>query len=191
MPPAPPPPPGPGPAQNLRKSFTVAGTVVRATAYVSGVGWVNAYINGDEVAPHDRLNPGRTSFDMRQWYMAHDITKLIKSTGENAVGILLGRGWQSMNGHTPAVRLMLSITTSDGETQHVTTDTGWKGTRAGPIRTNNIYGGETYDSRMEMAGWSSTGFADSNWTAAKNADEFAARKYKVKWQPMNPIRAIE
>lgn len=49
-PPGPPPPPVMNPAEQLRKSFTVSGTVARATAYVSGVGWVNAFINGEEVA---------------------------------------------------------------------------------------------------------------------------------------------
>lgn len=108
---------------------------------------------------------------------------------ENAVGILLGHGWQSMAAHTPAARLLLSITTADGKTMYVATDnTTWKGSRAGPIRRNNIYGGETYDARMEMAGWSSAGFDDSHWAAATSADEFAGKGYRISWQPMNPIR---
>jgi hypothetical protein len=53
---------------------------------------------------------------MRQWYMAYDVTPRVQ-TGENAVGILLGRGWQSMGGHTPAARMMIAITTSDGKIQ--------------------------------------------------------------------------
>ena len=49
--PAPPGPPPPvsgdnGPAEQLHKAFTVSGSVVRATAYVSGVGWLDAFING-------------------------------------------------------------------------------------------------------------------------------------------------
>ena len=49
-PPAPPPPVSGdnGPAEQLRKVFTVSGSVVRATAYVSGVGWLDAFINGQE-----------------------------------------------------------------------------------------------------------------------------------------------
>lgn len=69
----------------------VTGTVTCATAYVSGVGWVDASLNGKEIAPSDRLNPGRTSFNLRQEYMAHDVTTMVKS-GKNAAAILLGKG---------------------------------------------------------------------------------------------------
>ena len=143
-----------GPAQQLRKTFAVSGSVVRATAYVSGVGWVDASINGHEVAPQDRLNPGRTLFDMRQAYTVHDVTALIRSNAENAVGLWLGTGWMSMRHddvepgaetvphHQPAARLLLSITTSDGTVQHVPTDLSWKSSSVGPIRQNDIYGGE-------------------------------------------------
>jgi hypothetical protein len=206
--PAPPAPPPPvsgdnGPAEQLRKTFTVSGSVVRATAYVSGVGWVDAFINGHEVAPHDRLNPGRTLFDMRQDSTAHDVTALIKSNAENAVGLWLGTGWMSMRHddvepgantvprHQPAARLLLSIATSDGKIQYVTTDLSWKGSWDGPIRQNDIYGGEVYDARMEIGGWSNASFNDANWTAVRNADEFRDKPYKLSWAPMEPIRALE
>ena len=152
LPLTPPPPPAPPPpvkhaAEQLRKTFTVSGSVVRATAFVSGVGFVDAFINGQAVAPHDRLNPGRTVFDMRQYYIAYDVTTLIESNSKNAVAIWLGSGWQSMQHddlgptpgpHIPAARLMLSITTSDGLTQTVPTDLSWKGSRDGPIRDNDM-----------------------------------------------------
>lgn len=44
-----------------------------------------------------------------------------------------------MAGHTPAARMMISITTSDGKTSYVVTDTTWKGSRSGPIIANDIY----------------------------------------------------
>ena len=155
------------------------------------------------MAPHDRLNPGRTLFDVRQGYMAHDVTALIKSNAENAVGLWLGTGWMSMRHddvepgadtvphHQPAARLLLSIATADGRTQYVTTDLSWKGSWDGPIRQNDIYGGEVYDARMEIAGWSNASFDDADWTAVRNADEFKDKPYKLSWQPMEPIRALE
>lgn len=187
---APPPaPPAIDPAELLRKSFTVSGSVASAIAFVSGVGWMDASINGKEIAPSDRLNPGRTNFDMRQWFMAYNVTELV-TTGENAVGILLGRGWQSMVGHTPVARLMLAITTSDGKTEYVVTDETWKGSRDGPIRSNNIYTGEVYDAQMEIASWADAKFDDSKWAATVHVDEFKGSE-KIVWQPMNPIRQIE
>jgi hypothetical protein len=56
--------------------------------------------------------------------------------------------------------------------QYVVTDETWKGSRDGPIRSNNIYNGEMYDARMEIAGWSETKFDDSKWPAAVHMDEF-------------------
>jgi len=192
-----------GPAQQLRKSFTVVGSVVHATAYVSGIGWLDAYLNGHEVAPHDRLNPGRTLFDMRQSYTAYDVTTLVKSNAENAVGLWLGTGWMSMRHddvepgaglvphHKPAARLLLSIVTSDGKTHAITTDLSWKGSWDGPVRQNDIYGGEVYDARMELAGWSNASYDDTKWVAVHNVDEFKDKPYQLSWQPMEPIRALE
>ena len=90
--------------------------------------------------------------------------------------------------HQPAARLLISITTSDGKTQHVTSDLSWRGTWGGPIRQNDIYGGEVYDARMEIAGWSNASFNDAGWTAVRNADEFRDKPYTLSWTPMEPIR---
>jgi alpha-L-rhamnosidase len=53
-----------------------------------------------------------------------------------------------------------------------------------------------YDARMEMEGWSNASFDDSSWKPVQNNDEFKGNPkykglYKLSWQPMAPIRAIE
>lgn len=66
--PGPPPSPRPSsPAHVLRTAFTPPADVACATLYLSAVGWVNAYLNGPKIAKTSALNPGRTSFDVRQW----------------------------------------------------------------------------------------------------------------------------
>ena len=49
---------------------------------------------------------------------------------------------------------------------------------------------------MEMPGWSNASFDDSSWNTVQNNDEFKGNPkykgvYKLAWQPMAPIRAIE
>ena len=49
---------------------------------------------------------------------------------------------------------------------------------------------------MEMEGWSNASFDDSSWKLVQNYDEFKGNPkykglYKLSWQPMAPIRAIE
>jgi hypothetical protein len=140
---------------------------------------------------------------MRQSYTAYDVTTLVKSNAENAVGLWLGTGWMSMRHddvepgaglvphHKPAARLLLSIVTSDGKTHAITTDLSWKGSWDGPVRQNDIYGGEVYDARMELAGWSNASYDDTKWVAVHNVDEFKDKPYQLSWQPMEPIRALE
>ena len=53
-----------------------------------------------------------------------------------------------------------------------------------------------YDARMEMSGWSNASFDDSSWEPVQNNDEFKGNPkykgvYKLSYQPMAPIRAIE
>ena len=50
--------------------------------------------------------------------------------------------------------------------QIVGTDTTWKAS-TGPIRFSDIYMGETYDARLEKAGWNQTGYDDGDWSGVR------------------------
>ena len=188
-PPNKPPPTGNRGAELMRTDFEAPATVSRAVVYLSAVGWAQAYVNGELVAPTEVLNPGRTSFDVRQWYMAHDITAAIRPGAANAIGIVAAAGWQSMPGHTLAAKLLLSVTDGAGKKMVVPTSTKWMTSTDGPIRSANIYQGESYDATMEIPGWASPGFDATAWAAALANAEFA--DVVATWQPMQPIRALE
>ena len=49
--------------------------------------------------------------------------------------------------------------------------------------------GETYDARMELQGWSTSSFDDSDFLPVIQFDEF--KNYVISWQTMQPIRALE
>jgi alpha-L-rhamnosidase len=56
----------------------------------------------------------------------------------------------------------LQVNYTDGTTETIDSDLSWKAT-TGPIIESDIYNGETYDARIEMPGWNTTGFDDSKW----------------------------
>lgn len=44
----------------------------------------------------------------------------------------------------------------------IETDSTWKGI-SGPIVSDSIYNGETYDARLEQPGWTLADYDDSEW----------------------------
>ena len=78
------------PARMLRREFAVEKKVRRATAYVSGLGLYEFYLNGSKVGDQV-LSPGLTDYTKRALYVTFDVTKQLRK-GANAAGIILGNG---------------------------------------------------------------------------------------------------
>jgi alpha-L-rhamnosidase len=152
----------------LRKEFSVAKPIERARVYVSGVGWSELYVNGSKVGDHV-LDPAATDYDKRIFYVTYDVTSLLRA-GSNVLGAMLGNGWFSEPpspgyGDSPRLRLQTSIRFTDDTSMTVTSDDTWKGA-GGPIISNDIFNGETYDARQEKTGWLLSGYDDSTWASA-------------------------
>ncbi|MBW6537139.1 MAG: glycoside hydrolase family 78 protein [Mariniphaga sp.] len=165
---------GSKPSHYLRKEFSTSKKINSARVYVSALGLYELYLNGKKVGD-ELFTPGWTSYKNRIQYQTYDVTSMLKS--ENTLGAILGDGWFRGNigfrnqrdyyGDKLALIAQLHITYSDGTTETVGTDESWKAT-TGPIIFSDIYNGETYDARLEMQGWATTSFDDSNWgTVAK------------------------
>jgi alpha-L-rhamnosidase len=160
------------PAPLLRREFSLKGKVKQARAYICGLGYYELRINGRKIGDH-LLDPGYTRFDRNDLYVTYDVTAELQP-GANAVGVILGNGWYNV--HTKAVwnfheapwrnspRLLfqLRVVYTDGRTDFLVSDEGWK-TSTGPIVFDSIYGGETYDARLEKPGWDTAGFNDNEW----------------------------
>ncbi len=146
------------PARLLRSEFDVTRKVRRATAYVSGLGLFELYLNGKKVGDHV-LSPGLTDYDKRVLYVTFDVTPEL-SAGRNAAGLLLGNGryyapriekpTSTRTFGYPKALLQMDIEYEDGTSALVASDESWKLSTAGPIRANNEYDGEEYDARMDM-----------------------------------------
>ena len=84
--------------------------------------------------------------------------------------MLLGSGWyrgqigfrkhRNHYGDRLALLAQLDITYTDGSRETIASDAQWKAATS-PIQTAEIYGGETYDARLEKTGWDAPGFDDT------------------------------
>jgi len=165
-----------GPVPMLRREFKLSGPVEQARAYVTAHGLYEVYLNGQRVG--DQLfTPGWTSYNKRLQYQTYDVTPLLK-TGANAVGALLGNGWYRGNlawenrrniyGDRLGLLAQIDVIYKDGRRETIASDAGWKAS-TGPILLSEIYHGETYDARLEKAGWAAAGFDDHAWSGVKVA----------------------
>ncbi|HYU09130.1 MAG TPA: family 78 glycoside hydrolase catalytic domain [Gemmatimonadales bacterium] len=163
----------PSPSPFLRRAFRVGEAVRSARLYVTSLGLYEVYLNGERVG--DQLfTPGWTSYRRRLQYQTYDVTALLRP-GANVVGAILGDGWyrgnlgffrqRNLYGRQLALLAQLEIRYQSGRTERVVSDGDWKAS-AGPILSSDIYGGETYDARRELSGWTAGGapYDDRNWT---------------------------
>lgn len=159
------------PARYLRKEFSVAKVVKRATLYVSGLGSSVCYINGRQVSS-DIFGVAPTLYTKSVNYLIYDVTPLIQK-GDNVVGVALGNGRffnlrdpGMVTFGLPRLRAQILIEYEDG-TSIIASDTSWKVTNKGPIVANNEFDGEKYDARFELGNWASPGYDASSWQSAE------------------------
>jgi alpha-L-rhamnosidase len=189
------------PAMLLRKPFKAEGAVKRATLYVTGLGLYEMHINGKRVGDA-HLTPECTRYEKRVQYQVLDVTSYLQK-GDNVVGGMLSDGWHGnyFSGLEPVphrkykgrrgLRVLLELEMADGSKKTVITDESWKGTDKGPIRAADLYHGEVYDARMEMAGWSTKAFDDKDWKQAQNVEFRDARFVAQRQQPMRVTRELK
>ncbi|MBL8029236.1 MAG: alpha-L-rhamnosidase N-terminal domain-containing protein [Fibrobacteres bacterium] len=159
---------------NLRKEITCAKTIKYATAFMSGLGYSELYIQGKKVGPAV-LGPGFTTYTKRTYYVVEDVTSYLK-TGTNAIGVMLGNGFYCtppggyVNWSTypwrdaPKLLLDIEIEYEDGTTQSLSSDLSWKWS-SNEITYNSLWDGEKIDARLAKNGWDSAGYNDASWSS--------------------------
>ncbi len=177
----------------MRNEVDIPKRIKNAKAHVSGLGGYNFYINGQKVS-NDLLSPGWTHYGKRIQYQTYDVTSMLTS-GTNCFGALLGNLWWSGDlgfrqipqfSEGPLQFIMqMHVEYSDGTSDVFTTDNSWK-THLSPITVNSIYDGETYDARLETAGWNQPLLDDSQW---KPALVIPGEKLLLVAEQFQPIRA--
>ena len=142
--------------------------------HVSGLGHYELTINGRKVGDSE-FAPLWSEYSRTIYYNTYEVTSLLRQGG-NAIAVLLGNGFfnvQRGNRYSklqasfgpPQLLLRLDITYDDGTTARVSSDDTWRWTES-PVTFNSIYGGESYDARLEQDGCLDPGFDDSRWRRA-------------------------
>jgi alpha-L-rhamnosidase len=157
-----------GKLNTFRAELTLTSPVTRARMFITGLGYAKTWLNGALTDDHEL---GQfTTFQQRTLYDVVDVTSQLR-VGCNALGVMLGAGWwsePSINAGMRQFRLMLSVTTQDGNTATYFSQNAAGGSlvfaaTTGPVTADNIYDGESFDGRIAaaIAGWSQCGFAPS------------------------------
>jgi alpha-L-rhamnosidase len=164
----------------LRSEADIVKKVESATAYVTGLGYHEFFINGQRIGDHF-LAPAKTPYHKYILYDTYDVTSQIKD-GCNAFGIHLGNGWynpykkwwnmyrmQWFGSKRAIAEIHLRYT--DGSEGIICTDDKWLWS-AGPLTYNCVYDGEICDGNLEQEGWTKPGFDDSGWKKVTVMDSY-------------------
>lgn len=181
----------------MRKEFDAGRKrITDAVVYVCGLGHYRLNINGATVGDAE-FAPVWSEYDKTVYYNVFDVTDLI-TAGGNAVSVLLGNGMfnvQRMGRYSklqtsfgpPQMLLRLEINYADGTRQVIKSGDDWKYSLS-PITFNSIYGGESYDARLEQQGCCKAGFDDSGWRKAVVTE---GPKGQLTPQTVQPVRIME
>lgn len=185
------------PAPLFRKEFKLNKSVKNARLYITGLGYYEAYLNGERVGD-SMLDPAWTNYSKRVYYSTHDVTHQVQK-GTNCLSVTLGNGWynplplrmwgrlnlrEHLTVGRPRFIAQLEINCTDGSREMIVSDESWR-VMDGPMLRNNIYLGEKYDARQEVIGWNRYGLNDKDWRQVKKASEPIG---KLQAQPLPPTR---
>ena len=174
------------PAYYFRKVFSSPqeGT---ATITVAVCGFYELYFNGARITK-GFLSPYLSNTNDYIYYDEYTVTL---DAGENAIGILLGNGFQNNPGgyiwdfdkadfrSAP----MFAMTITQGQQTLLHSDEKFK-IAPSPIRSDDYRFGEYYDANYEIEGWNQKNFDDSDW---KNALPATAPKGELRPANVAPI----
>ena len=186
-------------ARYLRKEFSISKPIKRATVFICGLGLYELFINGQHIG-NQVLTPAPTDYRKTVLYNTFDVTSLL--TTNNAIGVTLGNGryytmqqkyksYKIVNFGYPKLRLNLLIEYTDDSKETIATDTSWRITANGPIRSNNEYDGEIYDARYELGDWTKPGYDDSQWLEAERVGMPGGTLRSQMTSPMTIVQTIK
>jgi alpha-L-rhamnosidase len=136
----------------FRRAFDVGDKpVVRARAYIAGIGLHEVYVNGQKLG-NAVLNPSVTEYTKRVPYCTYAFETQLRP-GINALGVLVGNGWAGSRKLLAEIR----IDYADGsETFFYTANCADWWVTGAPIVSDSLYDGEVFDGRLKnrLAGWS-------------------------------------
>jgi alpha-L-rhamnosidase len=178
----------------MRKTFALDNSIKSATAYITGLGYYELYLNGNKIGEHV-LDPVFSDYQKTVYYVTYDVTSNLKN-GVNAIGVILGNGFynsptkdlfqfEKANWKTPPKLLfILNVEFKNGKKITIVSDSTWKWD-IGEISYNSIRSGETIDHRRSQEKWNLTSFKDKQW---KNVVVVPSPIGKLSAQTLPPMK---
>lgn len=178
----------------LRKNFSLS-DFRSVELYICGLGFYKLYLNGEEITK-GKLAPYISNPNDFVYYDRYDLSDLIH-TGENAIGVILGNGFQNNAGGHPwdfdrapwvsSPKLSLTLL-ADGQPILSTADAF----RCAPsaIYFDDLRCGEYCDARLEQAGWATPEFDDSGWRCAIPAEAPLGERVICRAEPIRCEKEI-
>lgn len=163
----------------LRRDFDVCEPIDNAELFIIGLGYGIYTINGKNVTD-EVLTTQFTCFDKKILYNRYNVTDFLH-TGKNCIGVMLGNGNYNIHEQNTwdfdsatwrdNIKVIgeLHLSYKSGKNEVIVTDTSWQTSVDGPVRYNQVRGGEVYDARREISGWNLPDFDSSQWNAARIA----------------------
>lgn len=132
--------------------------VVDAIVYICGLGHYELFINGQKIGD-SMFAPLWSEYSKTVYYNVYDVTASIQCGRPQELSVLLGNGFfnvQHGNRYSklqtsfgpPQLMFRMDITYDDGTSKQFVSDLSWEWALS-PITFNSIYGGESYDARLE------------------------------------------
>jgi alpha-L-rhamnosidase len=180
----------------LRRQIHVSEGLVRARAYVTGLGYYEFFCNGRKVSAA-ALAPSFTEFERRVEYEVIDLTPAL-AAGANGVGFLLADGWWRHGAEARKSRINQALAEivleyADGRRDVVVTDDSWQAAD-GPLMAgenespHQLFDGVALDLGWLASGWCTAGGGNEGWQAAKVA---GAGVGQLVPSLLPPIREVE
>jgi alpha-L-rhamnosidase len=175
-----------GKVHYFRRVFSFPKEVVKARAYVAGIGYYEMEINGKKVGDYV-LDPATSDFSKRVYYTTYDIKGFLNK--ENVMVIAVAPGWYGM----PKLKMQMEFEFSDG-TQEIISSNSIRNVTLGPVVSAGILDGEVYDARLEKPEWnlpSDTiikGLPNKFWGVAPVVEPPGG---KMVAQQLEPIKVVE
>lgn len=180
----------------FRKPFILEKPVKRARLYVSGLGWHEAWLNGQRLGD-GVLEPAQTDYEARVLYAAHDVTEHVRA-GDNVLGVWVGDGWynqdrvwgqKGLSYGQPCMVAQLEIVHADGSRTEIVSDETWQASPSA-ITSSNVYQGEIFDATRHDPAWSTSAGETSSWAKAKATTAPGGRLIASPLPPCRRLRTV-
>jgi alpha-L-rhamnosidase len=183
----------------FRSTIEVKDGLLRARAYVTGIGYYEFHCNGNKLS-EAALAPSCTDFSKRIEYETIDLTPVLKE-GANCLGFLVANGWwrhgpYDLEKNTNQVLAEIVLDYADGRQELFITDEHWQ-TDNGPLiaeentSPHQLYDGVSLDLRWLGSGWCTAIYDAAEWETATVSEDKLGKLVPTLLPPVKEVETLQ